>query len=390
MTFETHSLTVPGSSRLHLFWLNSGATISDSTSLEVVQNVITDRTSVVTPGYAMKRATGALPQNPFGFSEETTTHRQGSNRTEITVGSDVLVLEKTGYIGSWSESPPTWPPMETLMTAALKARVMDKIQDTGFNVATFAGEYGETSHMFNDICGRLIAAEAAARRGDAAGVMKALKMRTSKDFADLWLMIQYGIQPFLSDLRDAAKHIEKGATKEGFVQIHDRMKWSDTQSTFSGSSNSAGGLTLTSWMKTLDVSIRVKYSVTSPATATLGSLGLLNPLALGWELTKLSFVVDWLVGVGSYLGQLSSTFGKTFSGGSVTIFQRLTASTSRTKDHIGVGFRDMASEQGGFELVGCNRIPMITWPVTVLPAIKDPASISHFFTGLALLKQRRG
>lgn len=51
-------------------------------------------------------------------------------------------------------------------------------------------------------------------------------------------------------------------------------------------------------------------------------MGLLNPLAIAWELVPFSFVVDWFTGVGNVLGARSDFYGTTVTEGYSTLFLR--------------------------------------------------------------------
>lgn len=62
----------------------------------------------------------------------------------------------------------------------------------------------------------------------------------------------------------------------------------------------------------------IKAHVTNDTLAQLGSHGLLNPAALAWELFPVSFVIDWFVPIGDFLGGLSTHFGMEFRDGYMT------------------------------------------------------------------------
>lgn len=63
----------------------------------------------------------------------------------------------------------------------------------------------------------------------------------------------------------------------------------------------------------------VSYArVTDVVTAQQQALGLANPLVLGWDIVKWSWVIDQFADVGLFLGSLTSTVGLEFLGTSVT------------------------------------------------------------------------
>lgn len=55
------------------------------------------------------------------------------------------------------------------------------------------------------------------------------------------------------------------------------------------------------------------------ALLALNQLGLLNPLSLAWELVPWSFVVDWVIPIGSTLNALSAPAGLLFVDGSISV-----------------------------------------------------------------------
>ncbi len=355
-----------------------------------------NRTSVNTPNYGLKSRLGLLPENSFSFNELRRTERIGVSEVctwlSFLGDSNKNYSRVTGVVGSSTfGSPPGFLPLETIYQDQVKAKLMEKILDTDFDSSVFAGEFKETCAMFFDFAHRLVAALSGARRGDRAAVLAALSLKGENAFSNLWLTITYGIRPFVSDILSAQKALEKGLTKEGFYVVHAGARYEDTQSTSVGSPTDANGQLVTTWSKSIQVGGRVKYSVVDPYHSALSSLGLTNPLNVAWELTKLSFVVDWAIGVGSWLGQLGATFGKTFNGGSTTVFTKIRGHQEFVCHFRDNGFFSKIEDTtwtATYDSTSCNRYGLVTWPVNWVPAFKDPLSISHLLSAVSLLKQR--
>jgi hypothetical protein len=268
---------------------------------------------------------------------------------------------------------------------------MDQIRDSDIDIGTFAGEFRETAEMFKTFSVALSRAARAARRGNLLEVARALGLRpsSSKDFANGWLMINYGVRPFVSDLMGACTALQKGLLKERFVMVHASAVLDDSKVTSNGVINSAGGRVQTTWTNKIQVSGRLKFEITGSTGATLASLGLTNPLAVGWELTKLSFVFDWAIGIGSWLGQLDSSFGKHFTSGSITTFTKYRGDQVWERMYVNAsGYGGSSQANGVYEDVSVSRASLSTWPVNYLPAFKDPRSNMHIITSLSLLRQR--
>lgn len=63
----------------------------------------------------------------------------------------------------------------------------------------------------------------------------------------------------------------------------------------------------------------------SQGLRSLNQLGLLNPVALAWELASFSFVVDWVLPIGPVLNALSAPAGLKFVNGSISNRVKMTA-----------------------------------------------------------------
>lgn len=349
------------------------------------------RNSSNTPGYAVLAATGKLPENSFGYSETYKTVLNGTQllRTQNTA-TRWSATEVTGRIGGlWNHAVPWNGTYVSALRAnsynKVIAKINDKMMDSDIDLSVVAGEFRETAHMFGDFAKRLKAAYGAARRGNISGVASALSVKNSKDWANAWLLAQYGIRPFVNDLYGACKALEKGMMKERYTIVRSGDSYSDTKSYTTGSL--AAGIWTVDWKLKVDVSARVKYTIVDPTMATLASLGLLNPLSLAWELKKLSFVIDWGVGIGNWLQQLGASAGKTFDTGSVTYFTRTTGRASYDRYSTGSSSWTVHGRQE-YDDVLCNRIGIGSFPVAYLPALKDPISKFTVATGIALLRQR--
>jgi hypothetical protein len=214
-------------------------------------------------------------------------------------------------------------------------------------------------------------------------------LANSADFANLWLMINYGIKPFIADLKGAVEALERGALKERYNIVQDRAIFQDTARR---DSSYRGGVE--DWSLKVEVGLRVKYAVTSPFLATLASLGLTNPGTTAWELAKLSFVVDWVVGVGGWLSQLDYHLGKQFRDGSYTTFTKekvaLTAAYVTRTPLFNGGNVETSQTTAFVEWTDVSRSVLTNWPMAYLPVLKDPFSASHCATAASLLRQAWG
>lgn len=361
-----------------------------TTSIVTTETHNSARTSLTTAGYTERKRVGDLPENTFGFSEFSSSHLSGSRVVEAYSVAGYSGSEITGVFGPQnSESPPWGATLFNVLEGNLRnqaiAKMNKRIIDSDIDVSVMAGEFRETVGMFKELSLRLREARRALRTGYASGVALALSLRNSSDWANAWLMAHYGIKPLVNDVLGGIKALEKGMLKERYHVESGSAKYQDTRSYSKG--NLVDGMWTYDWKLSLECTARSKYRVTQPYTATLASLGLVNPFSLAWELTKLSFVVDWAIGVGAWLNQLGIYFGRTYSGGSVTFFRRVEGIAYYNRRYrTTLAMERSYGSQYRRDIV-CNRFGGSAPPVSYLPAFKDPVSLFTVTTSLALMKQ---
>lgn len=366
---------------------------SVTTRVDTFGTVVASRNSTVTPGYTGLKRTGDLPENSFGFSEIFQSSLIGDSRKESHFLTNYSGTQISGVIATASMDGPPWGVDLDLIRANLRNEAISKMNsrviDSDIDLSVMAGEFRETVRMHKDLALRLRDALRHLRSGNFGGVATALSLRNSKDWANAWLLAQYGIKPLVNDVLGGIKALEKGMLKERYVIQAARQKYQDQRTYQKGAL--ADGLWTYEWSLSVEAAARCKYHVSDPYTATLASLGLVNPFGLAWELMKLSFVVDWAIGVGAWLNQLGVYFGRKYSSGSTTTFTRITgyATYNRSMDKVNGPFRDVDQSSARMTRtdVTVNRVGSLTPPVQYLPAIKDPVSLFTVTTSLALLRQ---
>lgn len=170
-----------------------------------------------------------------------------------------------------------------------------KIYASGYDALTFIAELRDTVRMFRGIVPQiadLIRRRKRDPRWDPSD--------TLGDVANKWMEGRYGWRTLMYDLEDLKKLLADIGDKR-------RRRWSESV----GSTNE--------WTETEVVSCSSAYATWDVNVATQWQLGVrgtviadidpprvaFNPALTAWELTKLSFVVDWLVNIGGWLESLS-------------------------------------------------------------------------------------
>jgi hypothetical protein len=217
-----------------------------------------------------------------------------------------------------------------------------------------------------------------------------------KAIGNAWLELQYGWKPLLSDVYGSMETLAKITTAGNPNTIYQKGSGSSRRTVESTTTQNY----LTSGESGVDKCIRytksyvsvrmgVLYSRSSPVLSSLASVGITNPILLGWELLPYSFVVDWFLPIGNYLESLDATLGLTFNSGYITTFTKWTAHTSKdTNKSYQSGYtRQFAWAVEDYEQVSVQRVVLAGFPSMPFPRFKNPISTSHVSSAMALLLQ---
>jgi hypothetical protein len=197
-----------------------------------------------------------------------------------------------------------------------------------------------------------------------------------------WLQLQYGWLPLLSDLYGAIHHLKKGERQPVVVV---RKNTGDEELFYQDRYLTGGVNTRALWKCEQKVNTYLAYGLENNVLAELSSLGLINPLEIIWEVTRFSFVVDWLVPVGTWLSALTAPVGFSFLGGG--------QSSKSTMTCVGHEFVSKGSNVLSYSVPAISgkaehfrRTCFSSTPVPGL-YVKNPISGLHIANAIALLWQ---
>lgn len=148
------------------------------------------------------------------------------------------------------------------------------------------------------------------------GGISAKGMTKAKDtFADLWLFFIYGVMPIILDVNTMLKHIKKIKP----VQIHGRARKS-----FRESREISDGYWATDEQKQGFVSCHATgfVEIVDPIEKLLSEYGFTNIGTLLWERIPYSFLIDWIIGIGSWINSLSALDGTIVTSYNETVTSR--------------------------------------------------------------------
>lgn len=146
--------------------------------------------------------------------------------------------------------------------------------------------------------------------------LKSYAKSAAKNSANAWLINKFAIQPLLSDIYSVCKLASEGMNSPGgfraFAEMEDPLPPPPVKA---GVYDWGGG-----WSSKRGVKVEFAFKVDNPGLFDLDRYGVLDPLAIAWELVPLSFVVDWFVPIGNFLDSLQRPFGLRFDWGYRTLY----------------------------------------------------------------------
>lgn len=309
-------------------------------------------------------------------------------------------------IRTWSRAPGAYlVPYEaeklTLEHEAI-ARLFGRAKGAEFSMPIFFGEARETLRMVAGTARNLMQTYRYLRRGDLTSAYAHLRMvepsRRQRRFfekefgtdarkaaANHWLAMQYGWKPLLNDVFNAAEQLGEFVTddvrKVGRVTSRvDYVRFEDgtivTEVSPPGTARR---------QSTVRESYRYTWLFSPTELNSLGSLGLLNPASVAWELVPLSFVVDWMLPIGRYLEHLDVPLRFNHLGG--------TSGYARKVDSVFSDFQWNGAQGVGppytEHFLKVSRDKLLSIPHLGLNSIRfDPnLGVSRVLSGLALASQ---
>lgn len=281
------------------------------------------------------------------------------------------------------------------------SRAMDKVQDRKVNFAQFVAERKQLEDGITDVVKRLtrvIRAVKKPNKNSLKEIRSALKLtsnpkKLSGNVAQDWLALQYGWKPLLADVVGFAEHFaERELDRPKRFKVRAKVKLK--QPAFSATNSHLNCSNTVKWQwdeSTTDAETILEFVITNDFQRIGSQLGLTDPLTLAWELLPYSFVVDWFLPIGAFLGRLNYDSGLQFLTGATTQF-------SLQKSWVDVlGGEYHAYDGQVLQLASCSkivdyksflldRVVHTVPPRAFLPHFKDPFSPTHFANAFALMR----
>lgn len=205
--------------------------------------------------------------------------------------------------------------------------------------------------------------------------------RYGRGVSSQWLALQYGWKPLMSDVYGATEALANRQLVDYACRVASRKtEKSDLVSIY--------GIGYHRYSERVkretSYHVALNYTPKESLLSSYNALGLTNPAEIAWELVPFSFVVDWFVPIGSWLGILDATVGWNYTSGTCT---RRASVEVDTRD---VGNFAYGNKYEGFgnvfqkEFV-VDRVLYASSPIPKFPGLKDPRSLGRMANAMALL-----
>lgn len=255
----------------------------------------------------------------------------------------------------------------------------------------------ESREGFNMIANRIIKTRRAyqdLRRGNFRGFLRQLSVdpkrkhrsviRTaSGEASGLWLEYWFGWSPLCKDIFDTAVTLSTPHVTTWYACKGTASKALPQQEAGVGNGYENRLMTASGrgfWRQ------GAQFRVTSENAFLANRLGLVNPVAIAWELVPFSFVVDWFAKVGNWIEGYSDLFGTEHRRPYSTRFVRLTCTGRYGQSRFGNPPGNYCWMQ--WKAARIERTLGLSRPVPLVPRIGNfGTSITRAATAASLLRQ---
>lgn len=362
----------------------------------------------VTPNPCDNRGDFRHP-NGYGFTKVTERYLSGTRRvlnwytspTSVHQATLTGVLAPVGPLIINKVAPSPW-------NRALE-KLVDEVRNSEANLSTSIGEGRETLEMLQTVAQGSAKALSHVKRAlkTPAGrqELKKLLLSFGKDFqlnaprhvGSAWLAWSVGLKPLLADIENIRNHVL--TDKPEFLNFHCESKASSTIVEAEGDTITDGGTTYTR-MSQLKHSHRVAFGanfrVSDLHQFENWRAGLTVRPSLAWELTTLSFVVDYFYNIGQYLQLLEASiynngFQFVWGWSSETTLREEQCAVTEHYDAPGNSWNPRNVTTGSYSsskvLKTKVRSVLTSLPLPVAPILTIPTASGSLLNIAALLSQ---
>lgn len=397
-----------------IYTLGNNPPTSTTNTATVASRYVRAKTWVQTPNYLSLKAKHDLPMNAYSFSITENDWARGTV-DEQTFNSAGVLTNRGSHSGQFGSGAAAWDVQASVVgptgaeIASCNARCDTKmllaLKDQKVNALQAFAERAQTFRTITESATSIASALSNLKKGNIGGAIDALGGRKpsrkavsgfkklfpkdpSKAVSNLWLSWTYGWKPLLNDIYGAAEFYNQQITKDRIMRARATVSISG-KSTVNTVKPQVGWemrhTTTRSWK--YSCKLVIFYKVVNDNSKTIAQLGLMNPAVIAWELLPFSFVADWFLPVGNFLQSLDATVGLTFVKGCRTTCTKQNASKLSGAKSLVVTKAVSASVLGKVRTIGITRTALASFPSVSAPSWKNPFSVSHAASAIALVQQ---
>lgn len=304
------------------------------------------------------RFSGALSEKSYTYTASAGWKSDPISTMPVVRGDTTYFCKPTGYtaegeenlcgvayssrVGEWYFKPPSvtkskngwYHSMVTHNLSNLSNIINRAIVAAGDSQAGFGESIAEmksTVGMVGEFGNRADAIASAVNRGSRIDAFKAVglllpqgkskRFPRTKSVADSYLELQFGWMPLINDVYTAVKLLHTGfkSREKGQIVVGLARESEEDVDTQSNYSDPYCGTYPSAVTRRMNRHCKMVYYVDNESPLyTLNQLGLANPLRTAWDMSRLSFMIDWALPIGTALQAMSSTYGMTFLDGYVS------------------------------------------------------------------------
>lgn len=327
------------------------------------------------PGYYRKRIWSGADKGP------------GENAYSCDINEALLIPVRYGYgTPRYSGSMLTFRPVfnsyptqvnNTLNRATIK--VQEDLAQSKFHAGVFAGEFRESYATVSTIVKNIGIAITAAKRGRWDKAFRYLSMNPHTSSlgsvaANSYMMVHFGIMPMLSDAQAIYELMKQSYRVVKKVKKAAFHRWDSTAS--------LNGVT---WQIHYKCVAEVRGDVEMVELSVCDRLSCFDLAGVAWELTRLSWLADWIIPIGNFLSAVNASNVTTGANFMHTTYERYWCDTPENNGtYVIVPF-----DKGAFHELSSTRRAMTQGLPWSFPTISNPLgdNLSRWTTAAALLRQ---
>lgn len=149
-----------------------------------------------------------------------------------------------------------------------------------------------------------------------------------EDIKNRWMQYQFGVRPAYADVQNAVEYFSGLVLDDGLPLDVSAKGGSFLDRTYNGIDGSpiSAFRVVPRVHESCATHYAVRYQIPTGQVQDVTQLGLDNPSAILWEVTQLSWMVDYVIGIGDWLNSFTATKGMTFVEGCRSTLKKAAAS----------------------------------------------------------------